>query len=116
MSSDSNQNTQNSGNSNPGNSLQPIFYGVPPNQLNDEINLGELFSKLINQWKLILGLTLGGTVLAVLLALILPSVYQPSVTVSAPLSGDVASVVTINTLMGGNNNELPATPQAVFTN
>lgn len=67
MSSDTKQNAQK-----PENPLQPIIYGVLPNQLNDEINLGDLFSKLLDQWKLILGLTLGGgTVLAVLLALLL---------------------------------------------
>lgn len=96
-------------------SSQSIFYGALPDRPNDEIDLGELFSKLIDQWKLILGITFGGTVLAVLFALILPSVYQPSITVSLPLSGNVASVASINTLMGGSKNELPATPQEVFT-
>ena len=109
MSSDTRQNTQNTQNS-----LQPAFYGVLPDQSNDEINLGELFSKLTGQWKLILGLTLGGTVLAVLLALILPSVYQPSVTVSVPLAGNVSSVVTMSVLLGEKEDELPATPLTVF--
>ena len=111
MSSDTNQNTQN-----PQNSLQPIIYGVLPDQSNDEINIGDLFSKLTGQWKLILGLTLGGTVLAVLLALILPSVYQPSVTVSVPLAGNVSSVVTMNALLSNKEDELPLTPLTVFAN
>ncbi|MCK4704259.1 MAG: hypothetical protein KAT90_02160 [Gammaproteobacteria bacterium] len=111
MSSDTNQNTQN-----PQNLLQPVVYGVLPNQSNDEINLGALFSKLAGQWKLVLGLTLGGTVLAVLLALILPNVYQPSVTVSLPLSGNVAAVTTIHEFIKGEDNDFPSTPQSVFTN
>ena len=111
MSSDTNQNTQNTQSS-----LQPVIYGVLPDQSNDEINLGELFSKLTGQWKLILGLTLGGTVLAVLWALILPSVYQPSVTVSVPLAGNVSSVVTMNSLLSDREDELPLTPQTVFAN
>ena len=97
----------------------PVFCGVLPDQSDDEINLGDLFSKLVGQWKLILGLTLGGTLLTVLWALILPSVYQPSVTVSVPLAGNVASVVTTNALLsneGEEGNELPATPQMVFAN
>lgn len=77
--------------------------------------MGGLFSKLIDQWKLILGIALAGTILAVLLAFILPSVYQPSVTVSVPLSGNVAPVATINTHLDGKSNDLPATPQEVFT-
>ena len=111
MSPDTNHNTQN-----PQNSLQPVIYGVLPDQSNGEINLGDLFSKLINQWKLILGFTLGGTVLAVLLALLLPSVYQPSVTVSVPLAGNVASVVTTNALLSEEEGELLSTPQMVFAN
>lgn len=107
MNSDKNQNTQN-----PENTLQPIIYGVLPNQVNDEINLGDLFSKLITQWKLIFGIVTSGTLLAVVVALVLPSVYQPSVTVSVPLTGNVASVAAINTLLGGG---LPATPQSVFS-
>ena len=109
MSSDTSQNTQNTQNS-----LQPVFYGVLPDQSDDEINLGDLFSKLTGQWKLILGLTLGGTVLAVLWALILPSVYQTSVTVSVPLAGNVSSVVTMNALLSEKKDALPATPLRVF--
>lgn len=111
MSSDKNQNIQNSENS-----LQPIIYGVLPNQMGDEIDLGKLFFRLLSQWKLILGIASSGTLLAVVVALILPNVYQPSVTVSIPLAGDVASVVTINALLSDKEDELLSTPQTVFTN
>ena len=110
MSSDKNQNIQNSENS-----LQPIIYGVLPNQMGDEIDLGKLFSRLFSQWRLILGIASSGTLLAVVVALILPNVYLPSVTVSVPLSGNVASVATINTLLSGGGDELPAEPQQVFS-
>ncbi len=124
------------------NTLQPIIYGILPDQAGDEINLGELFSRLANQWKLIAGITVGGCLLAVLFALKLPNVYQPTVTVSMPPAGNIAPIIEINTLLGGNsitaatksrlendfsesqistintlfggNNAIPATPQDVF--
>jgi len=124
------------------NRLQPVIYGILPNQAGDEIDLGELFSKLINQWKLILGITAAGCLLAILWALTLPKVYQPTVTVSIPSSGNIAPIIDINTLLGSNsitaatktklesnfsnrqistintlfggNNAIPATPQEVF--
>jgi len=122
--------------------LQPVIYGILPDQAGDEINLGELFSRLINQWKLIFGITTGGCLLAVLFALMLPNIYQPTVTVSIPPAGNIAPIIEINTLLGGNyitaatkarlennfsedqistintlfggNNAIPATPQNVF--
>jgi LPS O-antigen subunit length determinant protein (WzzB/FepE family) len=104
----------------PENSLQPIIYGVLPEQAGDEIDLGELLSKLASQWKTILLITLGGTVLAILIALMLPRVYQPSVTVSLPLAGHVASVEAINTFLDGTEknveNNLTPTSQIVFNN
>ncbi len=116
MSQDTTPKAQNSSASNPAESLQPVIYGVLPDQPGDEINLGDLFSKLIAQWKLILAITASGTLLAVVVALILPNVYRPAITVSIPLSGDIASVTTIYTLLvgSGSGSELPATPQGIF--
>ena len=94
--------------------LQPVVYGVLPDQLNDEISLVDLFSKLASQWKLILITTVGGTLLAAALALVLPAVYQPSLKVSVPTAGNVAALATINTLLGGNGN-IPSSRQDVFT-
>ena len=94
--------------------LQPVVYGVLPDQTNDEISLVDLFSKLASQWKLILITTAGGTLLAAALALVLPAVYQPSLKVSVPTAGNVAALATINTLLGGKNN-IPSSQQAVFT-
>lgn len=91
---------------------QPVIYGVLPGQADNEIDLGELFFRLIRQWKLILGITAGGVLLAILLALMLPKIYQPTVTVSVPPVGNIAQVMTINTLLGGN--AIAATPQAMF--
>ncbi len=124
------------------NCMQPVIYQVMPNQMDDEINLGELFSRLGNQWKLILGITTGGCLLAVFFALMLPNVYQPAVIVSMPPAGNIAPIIEMNTLLGGNsitaatkselendfsesqistintlfggNNAIPATPQDVF--
>ncbi len=124
------------------NVLQPVIYGVLPDQTGNEIDLGELFSRLTSQWKLILGITAGGCLLAVLFALKLPNVYQPAVTVSIPPAGNIVQIIEINTLLGANsisavtktrlesnfsvnqistintlfggNNAIPATPQDVF--
>ena len=54
--------------------LQPVVYGVLPEQPNDEISLVDLFSKLASQWKLIAAVTVGGTLLAAAFALVLPTV------------------------------------------
>ncbi len=124
------------------NALQPVIYGVLPDQTGNEINLGELFFRLSDQWKLIFGITAAGCLLAVLFALMLPNVYQPTVTVSIPPAGNISPIIEINTLLGGNyitaatnarlendfsgdqisiintliggNNTIPATPQDVF--
>lgn len=94
--------------------LQPIVYGVLPNQLNDEVNLGDLFSKLLSQWKLIFTIMVSGTLLAVAQALTLPSVYQSSFKVSAPSVADIAALTTVNTVLGGAAN-IPSSQQAVFS-
>lgn len=106
MMSDTNENTQN-----PENPQQQVIYGVLPNQREDEIDLGELFSKLLDQSKLILGLTLGGTILAVFIALSLPNVYQPSITISLPSEGDVASIAGINEFLDNTENDSSSVPQ-----
>ena len=43
--------------------LQPVVYGVLPDQSNDEISLVDLFSKLASQWKLIAAIIVAGTLL-----------------------------------------------------
>ncbi len=135
-------NTHTSTNITAENVLQPIIYGVLPDQTGDEIDLGELFSRLISQWRLILAVTVAGSLLAVLLALLLPKVYQPAVTLSLPTAGDISPIINVNAVLGGNsitaatkaklrdhfsdrqmsviktllggNNAIPATPQEVF--
>ena len=94
--------------------LQPVVYGVLPDQPDDEISLVDLFSKLASQWKLITAVTVAGTLLAAAFALVLPTVYQPSLKVSVPSVGNTAALATVNTLLGGNDN-IPSSQQAVFT-
>lgn len=110
----------NSNISEPENILQPIIYGVQQEQRGDEIDLGELFFKLASQWKYILLISLGGTVFSMIIALMLPKIYQPSVTVSIPLAGNVVSVEAINTFLYSTkeetgNNKI-STSQIVFNN
>ena len=94
--------------------LQPVVYGVLPDQPNDEISLVDLFSKLVSQWKLIAAIIVAGTLLAAAWALVLPTVYQPSLKVSVPSAGKVAALATVNTILGGKSN-IPSSQQAVFT-
>jgi len=94
--------------------LQPVVYGVLPDQPDDEISLIDLFSKLAGQWKLITTIIVAGTLLAVVWALVLPAVYQPSLKVSVPSAGNVAALATVNTILGGKSN-IPSSQQAVFT-
>ncbi len=95
------------------NVLQPVIYQIQPDQSGDEIDLGELFSRLISQWRLILWITVSGCLLALLVALLLPKVYQPSVTLSLPPVGSITPIINVNSLLG-NKNPIPATPQNVF--
>ena len=64
----------------------------------DEIDLFELFQSLIKQWRWLVGLTLAGTVLALILALLLPSQYQATARVALPAQ---ASFVKLNTIKDG---------------
>ena len=99
------------------NSKQSVVYGVLPDQSGDAIDFGELIFNLFSQWKIILSILLVGTTLAVLMALTLPKVYQSSITVSVPLEGNVASISSINKLLGGEKKEsiIPSNAQAIFT-
>jgi chain length determinant protein (polysaccharide antigen chain regulator) len=86
--------------------LQPIIYGYMPEPRDDEIDLAELLSRLAKQWKLILGITFGGTILALVLALSLPKVYEPTISISVPSISDVAQLQTINALFIGDNDNI----------
>jgi LPS O-antigen subunit length determinant protein (WzzB/FepE family) len=85
---------------------QPIIYGYMPDTRGDEIDLAELISRLAKQWKLLLGITLGGTLLAGIIAFSLPKIYKPSITVSVPSVGDVAPLKTINALLESKNKNI----------
>ena len=109
----SNQKKSNYDNQERGYLGQPVVYGVMPDQLNDEISLVDLFSKLAAQWKVIAAVIVGGTLLAALVALLLRPVYQPSLEVSVPPAGNLAALTTVNTLMAGQS-KIPSSPKAVF--
>lgn len=109
----SNQKKSNYDNQERGYLGQPVVYGVIPDQLNDEISLVDLFSKLAAQWKVIAAVIVGGTLLAALVALLLRPVYQPSLEVSVPPAGNLAALTTVNTLMAGQS-KIPSSPKAVF--
>lgn len=109
----SNQKNSNYDNQERGYLGQPVVYGVIPDQLNDEISLVDLFSKLAAQWKVIAAVIVGGTLLAALVALLLRPVYQPSLEVSVPPAGNIAALTTVNTLMAGQS-QIPSSPKAVF--
>ena len=86
---------------------QPIIYGYMPEPPGSEIDLAILFSRFFKQWKLLLGITLVGTLLAGVFALSLPKVYKPSITVSLPSVGDVAPLNTVNALLESKKENIP---------
>ena len=52
--------------------------------MEDEIDLTQVFIDLAKRWKLIAGITLVGTIIAVIIALAIPKVYKPSAEISQP--------------------------------
>ena len=58
----------------------------------DEINLGELLIRLMEQKKLILSIVLIGTILSIAVAFLLPRVYQQEVVLSQPVDADITAL------------------------
>ena len=56
----------------------------------DEINLSDIFSALFTKWRWLAGITVAGTLLAVLTALILPKEYEVDARLMLPTRLDVA--------------------------
>jgi LPS O-antigen subunit length determinant protein (WzzB/FepE family) len=70
-----------------------LIYGYPaPGDTNDEIDLGELLRKLASQYKLIVIITLLGTLISLAFALILPNIYRQEVIVSKPYESDISEL------------------------
>lgn len=61
-------------------------------QPDDEIDLFELFSSLFQQWRLIVGITVLGVVLSVVIALLIPNQYELTAQVALPDLSDVMTV------------------------
>lgn len=61
----------------------------------DEINLSDIFSTLFTKWRWLAGITVAGTLLAVLTALILPKEYEVDARLMLPTSADVSVLNTI---------------------
>ncbi|MGZ8944479.1 MAG: Wzz/FepE/Etk N-terminal domain-containing protein [Methylococcaceae bacterium] len=65
-----------------------------PNQQEDEINLLLVFSALFSQWRWLVGITFAGTLIAVLIALILPKVYEIDAHLIPPNKVDMEALNT----------------------
>jgi len=75
--------------------LPPPQYGYPmPYQKEDEIDLYALFSAIFSQWKLLSAVTLGGTLLALLYALMIPKQYEVSIQIAQPASVNIKELNT----------------------
>jgi len=61
-------------------------------QADDEIDLFELFSSLMQQWRWIVGITVVGTVLSIVIALAIPKEYQVGALVVLPSQPDVTLI------------------------
>ncbi|MCW8825941.1 MAG: Wzz/FepE/Etk N-terminal domain-containing protein [Gammaproteobacteria bacterium] len=68
---------------------QPLYYQMPPE---DEIDLFELFSSLLSQWKLIIAITLSGALISTAVALSIPRVYESSTSVRAPTESQILPI------------------------
>ncbi|MCP4296277.1 MAG: hypothetical protein GY786_11770 [Proteobacteria bacterium] len=62
--------------------LQPYYYPVAPEE--DEIDLFELFASLFAQWKIIIALTIVGSLIAIAIAQNIPNLYETSSSVRIP--------------------------------
>lgn len=72
-----------------------VVYAYPPaGVIDDEISLAVLLSKLVKQWKLMAAIAVGGSLLAVAIALYLTSIYQVQTTLSLPKEADVSPFVS----------------------
>jgi chain length determinant protein (polysaccharide antigen chain regulator) len=78
---------------------QAIFYGYMAQQPGDEVDLVELFTRIAKQWKLIVGITLIGTILALAIALRAPKIYEPTISITVPSIGDVIRLNSIDTVI-----------------
>jgi len=67
---------------------------LPINQYpaDDEIDLFELFSSLMHQWKWLVGITVAGALLSIVIALMLPKQYEVTAQVAVPNKADVAAI------------------------
>jgi len=71
----------------------------PPQYQEDEIDLFELFSSLGQQWRWLVGITLAGVVISVIIALSMSKQYVNSAKVALP---NVADIAVVN-VRGGQN-------------
>lgn len=60
--------------------------------MEDEIDLTQIFLDLVERWKMILSITLAGTLVAVVIALAIPKVYKPNAVVSQPTAATVERI------------------------
>jgi len=63
-------------------------------QPDDEIDLFELFSSLMQQWRWVIGITVVGVVISVIVALQMPKQYEVSAQIAIPNKSDVLAVST----------------------
>lgn len=88
--------------------LPQVIYSYPfPSGNDDEIDLGDLLAKLLAQYKLVLAITVAGTLLAIVVALYMPNIYQRQVILSVPYASDLAGL--------NSNGYIAYTPQSIFT-
>ncbi|MCW8887598.1 MAG: Wzz/FepE/Etk N-terminal domain-containing protein, partial [Gammaproteobacteria bacterium] len=69
---------------------QPLYYQMPPPE--DEIDLFELFSSLLSQWKLIIAITFSGALISTAVALSIPKIYESSTSVRAPTESQILPI------------------------
>jgi LPS O-antigen subunit length determinant protein (WzzB/FepE family) len=66
-----------------------VLYSYPAPTNNDEIDLGDLLSRLAAQYKLIVGITVIGMLITLAIAMCLPKIYRQEIIVSKPYETDI---------------------------
>ena len=73
--------------------MNPLQYGYPGMfQKEDEIDLYKLFTSIFLQWKLLVTITLAGTLLTVIVTLIMSSQYEAVAQVARPIKADIKAI------------------------
>ncbi len=87
--------------------MAPVVYAYPPGVIrDDEIDLSEFLSSLMQQWRIMLAILLVGTVLSFVITITLPETYEVETILSSPQEAQLSQLNT--------NGYVQYSPQVIF--